>query len=95
MKNNKQKISKKKNIKIISIIVLLIIIFLILIINNTKLNVNKIANEVNHLTIGNQEIIIDNITSSTEINPPTVGARNDTNKMEQRRTSMGNNHKRR
>lgn len=82
MKKNKQKISKKKNIKIISIIVLVIIIFLILIINNTKFNNTKIANEVNHLTVGNQEIEIGNITSSTEINPPTVGARNDTNKME-------------
>ena len=82
MKNNKQKISKKKNIKIMSILVLIVVIFLILIINNTKSNNTKIAREINYLAVGNQEIEIGNITSSTEINPPTVGARNDTNKME-------------
>ncbi len=83
MNNNKtkQKLNKHKRVAVITIFA---IILLCLVITTTKKsNLQKTAQGENTLLIGGKtNIDISKIASNTEVNPPVVSARNDTNKVE-------------
>lgn len=87
MKNKKSKVNKrnetKYKIRRIGLVVVLAVLFIILILSiKNKNNIKKVAVDGSNMVIGNQPLDISKITSATEVNPPTLGARNDTNKME-------------
>lgn len=81
-----QKIYRRRRIALVCILVLLAVILIVSI--QSKLNLKKIALGENALNIGGEEINLNQVFSN-DPNPPQLGARNDTNKMEWR--ILGNN----
>lgn len=82
MKNNKGKKNRKSQTKYklrrLGLVIFLAVIFVILILNIQKrAKIAKLASEGNLLVIDGKNIDISQIASTTEVNPPTVGARND------------------
>lgn len=98
MKNKKSKVNKRNQTKYrlrrLGLVVFLAVIFVILILSiRNKNNIRRVATDESHMLIGNEPLDISKITSTREVNPPTLGARNDTNKVEWKQ--LGNNYSRR
>ncbi len=95
MKNNKGKKNRRSQTKYklrrLGLVIFLAVIFVILILNIQKrAKIAKLASEGNLLVINGENIDISKIASTTEVNPPTVGARNDSYKVEWNK--LGNNY---